>query len=231
MPRRACTLRCGSPSLAACHEARQSSAQHQTPSINSASKLIILLERCTEVTQRRDYCGRTATGPMPVMISRLVKGSQPDEVRKQRRLCAIYPFNDLAFLLINFRFEPRLCEPQSPFPGNGILPAETKAPERRLRFGMALGRDDARTRKPANSALFAMNGEISVCARLRGGAERTRTACQPRSRYRTNLRPGPIWRIFCDQMWLNCRRAPQKGLAISCKRSGTIGNSGRLGAL
>ena len=41
---------------------------------------------------------------MPVMISRLVKGSQPDEVRKQRRLCAIYPFNDLAFLLINFRF-------------------------------------------------------------------------------------------------------------------------------
>ena len=24
---------------------------------------------------------------------------------------------------------------------------------------------------------------------------------------------------------------PQKGLAISCKRSGTIGNSGRLGAL
>ena len=68
---------------------------------------------------------------------------------------AIYPFNDLAFLLINFRFESRLCEPQSPFPGNGILPAETKAPERRLRFGMALGRDDARTRKPANSALFA----------------------------------------------------------------------------
>ena len=45
-------------------------------------------------------------------------------------------------------FEPRLCEPQSPFPGNGILPAETKAPERRLRFGMALGRDDARTREP-----------------------------------------------------------------------------------
>jgi hypothetical protein len=88
----------------------------------------------------------------------------------------------VAFLLINFRFEPRLCEPQSPFPGNGILPAETKAPERRLRFRMALGRDDARTRKPANSALFAMNGEISVCARLRGGG---------RSRSRTGL-TGPI---------------------------------------
>jgi hypothetical protein len=66
----------------------------------------------------------------------------------------------------------QLCEPQSPFPGNGILPAETKAPERRLRFGMALGRDDARTRKPANSSLFAMNWEISVCARLRGGPGR-----------------------------------------------------------
>ena len=62
------------------------------------------------------------------------QGVEADEVRKQRRLCAIYPFNDLAFLLINFRFEPRLCEPQSPFPGNGILPAETKAPKRRLRF-------------------------------------------------------------------------------------------------
>jgi hypothetical protein len=39
---------------------------------------------------------------------------------------------------------------------------------------------------------------------------------------------GAIWRILCDQMSLNCRRTPQKGLAISCKRSGTIGNSGRL---
>src|ERR1700745_1471704 len=30
-------------------------------------------------------------------------------------------------------------------------------------------------RIPANSGLFAMNREISVCVRLRGGAERTRT--------------------------------------------------------
>jgi hypothetical protein len=31
----------------------------------------------------------------------------------------------------------------------------------------------------ANSARFALNREIPVCAGLRGGAERTRTACQP----------------------------------------------------
>jgi len=50
-----------------------------------------------------------------------------------------------------------------------------------------------RARIPASSGLFALNREISVCVRLRGGAERTRTACQPRSRYRyrTDLRPGP----------------------------------------
>jgi hypothetical protein len=35
---------------------------------------------------------------------------------------------------MNSRLEPSLCEPQPPFPGNGILRAETKAPEKRLRF-------------------------------------------------------------------------------------------------
>ena len=39
-----------------------------------------------------------------------------------------------AFPPINSRLEPSLCEPQPPFPGNGILRAETKAPEKRLRF-------------------------------------------------------------------------------------------------
>jgi hypothetical protein len=41
----------------------------------------------------------------------------------------------------------------------------------------------------ASSGLFALNREISICAGLRGGPERTRTACQPRSRYRTYIRP------------------------------------------
>ena len=39
----------------------------------------------------------------------------------------------------------------------------------------------------ANSGLIAGFREISVRTRMRGGAERTRTACQARSRYRTGL--------------------------------------------
>jgi hypothetical protein len=100
---------------------------------------------------------------------------------------------------------------------------------------------------------FAILQEISVCMGMRGGPERTRTACQPRSRYRTDLRPVAN-RLVCNpalesQHFGSYRRTigtsipvdgdignhtfvdPQKGLAISCKRSGSIGNSGRLGAL
>jgi hypothetical protein len=69
--------------------------------------------------------------------------------------------------------------------------AETKAPERALEVQLTVCRDKMRARIPASSGLFTSNREISVCLRLRGGAERTRTACQPRSRYRTDLRPGP----------------------------------------
>jgi hypothetical protein len=39
----------------------------------------------------------------------------------------------------------------------------------------------------ASSGRFTLNREIPVCAGLRGGAEKTRTACQARSRYRTGL--------------------------------------------
>jgi hypothetical protein len=39
-------------------------------------------------------------------------------------------------------------------------------------------RDKMRRRIPASSGLFAMNREISVCVRLRGGAGRTRTSNQ-----------------------------------------------------
>ena len=47
------------------------------------------------------------------------------------------------------------------------------------------------------------NREISVKMRMRGGAERTRTACQARSRYRTGLSRVIPPRQFCDQ----CRRS------------------------
>jgi hypothetical protein len=58
--------------------------------------------------------------------------------------------------------------------------------------------------------------------RPRGGVERTRTACQPRSRYRTDLRP--VTNRQCE-----LPKNAQKGLAIGRERSGSIGSSGRLG--
>ncbi len=48
-------------------------------------------------------------------------------------------------------------------------------------------RDKISLGNPANSGLIAGFREISVRTRMRGGAERTRTACQARSRYRTGL--------------------------------------------
>ena len=48
-------------------------------------------------------------------------------------------------------------------------------------------RDKNSLNNPANSGAIAENREISVRARVRGGAERTRTPCQARSRYRTGL--------------------------------------------
>ena len=51
---------------------------------------------------------------------------------------------------------------------------------RRCRDKISLGNS-------ANSGLIAGFREISVRTRMRGGAERTRTACQARSRYRTGL--------------------------------------------
>ena len=48
-------------------------------------------------------------------------------------------------------------------------------------------RDKISPGNSANSGLIARFREISVRTRMRGGAERTRTACQARSRYRTGL--------------------------------------------
>jgi hypothetical protein len=48
-------------------------------------------------------------------------------------------------------------------------------------------RDKITLGNSANSRLIARFREISVRTRVRGGAERTRTACQARSRYRTSF--------------------------------------------
>ena len=80
----------------------------------------------------------------------------------------------------------RVSSTQSPLPGNGIFRAETKRPKRPWRFGTP-GQRQNLARNPANSGLIAGFREISVRTRMRGGAERTRTACQARSRYRTGL--------------------------------------------
>jgi hypothetical protein len=78
---------------------------------------------------------------------------------------------------------------RSLFPGNGIFWDRDSGVEKARHIRPIVGRDKIPARKPTNSALFARHREISVCMGLRGGAERTRTACQPRSRYRTDLRP------------------------------------------
>src|ERR1700688_2485204 len=54
-------------------------------------------------------------------------------------------------------------------------------------FRNAFYGDQTRTREPAHWRLLERRREISGSARVRGGAERTRTPCQARSRYRTGL--------------------------------------------
>ena len=83
-------------------------------------------------------------------------------------------------------FEPILLETKSPLPGNGIFRAEIKRPKRARRLVRAAQRQISLA-NPANSGLVAEDQEISVSRKMRGGAERTRTACQARSRYRTGL--------------------------------------------
>src|ERR1700757_2388586 len=95
-------------------------------------------------------------------------------------------------------FEPRLFEPKSLFPGNRILRAETKAPKRPRRSNDVIAETRAHANNPANSGLVAEIREISASVGMRGGAERTRTACQARSRYRTGLSRVIPPRQFCD---------------------------------
>ena len=85
---------------------------------------------------------------------------------------------------------------------------------RRCRDKISLGNS-------ANSGQIAGFREISVRTRMRGGAERTRTACQARSRYRIGLSRVSPPRQFCDRMSLS-DNIIQKGLAFGRHWSGTV---------
>ena len=82
-------------------------------------------------------------------------------------------------------------------------------------------RDKISLGNSANSGLIAGFREISVRTRMRGGAERTRTACQARSRYRTGLSRVSPPRQFSDRMSLS-DNIIQKGLAFGRHWSGTV---------
>ena len=56
--------------------------------------------------------------------------------------------------------------------------AETKAPKGPLKSNRQIAATKRVQESPANSGLFALNREISVCVRLRGGAGRPRTSNQ-----------------------------------------------------
>src|SRR5207302_3578950 len=79
---------------------------------------------------------------------------------------------------------PRSCCPafhqhRFPLPGNAILRGRDKGAETAPEIPSTHCRDKMRARIPASSGLFALNREISVCVRLRGGPGRTRTGNQP----------------------------------------------------
>jgi hypothetical protein len=83
-----------------------------------------------------------------------------------------------AFRRIDSAFEPSLYQRQSPPSGNAIFQGRDKDPETAPAIQWADCRDKMRARIAASSGLFALNREISVCAGLRGGAERTQTSNQ-----------------------------------------------------
>jgi hypothetical protein len=127
--------------------------------------------------------------------------------------CLAFPPNSRAF-------EPRLFELKSLFPGNGISWTEIKAPKQARKFEDAFAETGPR-KEAGQFGASAENREISVSVGVRGGAERTRTACQARSRYRTGLSRVIPPRQFCDQMSLS-DNIIQKGLACGRHWSGTV---------
>ena len=79
--------------------------------------------------------------------------------------------------------------------------------------------DKTYSQNPADSGLIAGFGEISVRTRMRGGAERTRTACQARSRYRTGLSR----LIRRGNSAIKCRRSRATTLSRKDWHAGAIG--------
>jgi hypothetical protein len=75
-------------------------------------------------------------------------------------------------------FEPSLRQHRSPLSGNAILRGRDKGAETAPQIQLTDRRDKMRARIPAGAGQFAMNREISVCVRLRGGPGRTRTSNQ-----------------------------------------------------
>ena len=96
--------------------------------------------------------------------------------------------------------------------------AETKRPKRPWRFKDA-GAEKISPGNSANSGLIARFREISVRTRMRGGAERTRTACQARSRYRTGLSRV----IRRGNSAIKCRRSRATTLSRKDWHAGAIG--------
>src|ERR1700739_2655950 len=71
--------------------------------------------------------------------------------------------------------------------GKRIFEGRDKEPERASKVQERRCGDRISLSNPPIQGLFDENREISVRPRVCGGAERTRTACQARSRYRTGL--------------------------------------------
>ena len=84
------------------------------------------------------------------------------------------------FLLNNHTVEPRLFDKVS-VAGKRDFAGRDKGAETAPEDQGDHCRDMTHASDPANSALLAQSWEISVSARVRGGAERTRTPCQARS--------------------------------------------------
>ena len=66
-------------------------------------------------------------------------------------------------------FEPGLCRPQAPPPGNGISGARDKRAETASQIRPLVCRDQAPAACAANSGRFATRREISLNAGMRGG--------------------------------------------------------------
>src|SRR6516225_3900670 len=113
------------------------------------------------------------------IISNRDANREPCLCAVRRRVVAAAPDARSSFSISNKRcFRTSLQKSWSLVPGNGILPAETNVPEWPLRQTLHLKETKSPARNAAISGHSATNGEISVRARLYGGAERTRTSNQ-----------------------------------------------------